>query len=176
MPWVCNPSWVKGLIWVYSVIASGGDSGHVFLLVKIQMSWLLSFPYHLDPKVWHLLWCGQQSQRECERQSFKDWRQKNNSTCNPLQCSCLENPRGGGARWAAIYGVARSRTRLKWLSSSSSKKPMKSACLGLNPASDIYYLRFCSHLTQCLSLLLVTPYKKVLSMWPGPYYRINNHW
>ena len=39
---------------------------------------------------------------------------------NPLQCSCLENPRDGGARWAAIYGVAQSRTRLKRLSSSSS--------------------------------------------------------
>ena len=39
---------------------------------------------------------------------------------NPLQCSCLENPRDGGAWWAAIYGVAQSRTRLKQLSSSSS--------------------------------------------------------
>ena len=39
---------------------------------------------------------------------------------NPLQCSCLENPRDGGARWAAIYGVAQSRTRLKQLSSSTS--------------------------------------------------------
>ena len=39
---------------------------------------------------------------------------------NPLQCSCLENPRDGGAWWAAIYGVAQSRTRLKWFSSSSS--------------------------------------------------------
>ena len=38
----------------------------------------------------------------------------------PLQCSCLENPRDGGAWWAAISGVAQSRTRLKWLSSSSS--------------------------------------------------------
>ena len=38
---------------------------------------------------------------------------------NPLQCSCLENPRDGGAWWAAIYGVTQSRTRLKWLSSSS---------------------------------------------------------
>ena len=37
----------------------------------------------------------------------------------PLQCSCLENPRDGGAWWAAVYGVAQSRTRLKWLSSSS---------------------------------------------------------
>src|SRR5574338_1367179 len=39
---------------------------------------------------------------------------------NPLQCSFLENPRDGGAWWAAVYGVAQSRTRLKRLSSSSS--------------------------------------------------------
>ena len=39
---------------------------------------------------------------------------------NPLQCSCLENPRDGGAWWAAIYGVAQSRTQLKRPSSSSS--------------------------------------------------------
>ena len=39
---------------------------------------------------------------------------------NPLQCSCLENPRDGEAWWAAISGVAQSRTRLKRLSSSSS--------------------------------------------------------
>ena len=32
---------------------------------------------------------------------------------NPLQCSCLENPRDGGAWWAAVCGVAQSRTRLK---------------------------------------------------------------
>ena len=38
---------------------------------------------------------------------------------NPLQCSCLENPRDRGAWWAAVYGVAQSRTRLKWLSSIS---------------------------------------------------------
>ena len=37
---------------------------------------------------------------------------------NPLQGSCLENPRDGGAWWAAVYGVAQSRTRLKRLSSS----------------------------------------------------------
>ena len=46
---------------------------------------------------------------------------------NPLQCSCLENPRDGRAWWAAVwwaavYGVAQSRTRLKRLSSSSSSK------------------------------------------------------
>ena len=45
------------------------------------------------------------------------WRKK----CNPLQYSCLENPMDTGAWWAAVYGVSQSRTRLKWLSSSSSK-------------------------------------------------------
>ena len=39
---------------------------------------------------------------------------------NPLQCSCLANPRDGGAWWAAVYGVAQSRTRLMRLSSSCS--------------------------------------------------------
>ena len=39
---------------------------------------------------------------------------------NPLQCSCLENPKDGGAWWVAVCGVAQSRVRLKQLSSSSS--------------------------------------------------------
>ena len=38
---------------------------------------------------------------------------------NPLQCSCLENPRDRGDWWAAVYGVTQTRTRLKQLSSSS---------------------------------------------------------
>ena len=45
-----------------------------------------------------------------------DLRERNG---NPLQCSCLENPRDGGAWWTAVYGVAQSRTRLKRLSSRS---------------------------------------------------------
>ena len=39
---------------------------------------------------------------------------------NPLQCSCLENPRDGGPWWAAVHGIAQSQTQRKWLSSSSS--------------------------------------------------------
>ena len=42
---------------------------------------------------------------------------------NPLQCSCLENPRDSGVWWAAIYGVAQSQTRLKRLSSSNISTP-----------------------------------------------------
>ena len=44
---------------------------------------------------------------------------------NPLQCSCLENPRDGGAWLAAVYGVAQSRTQLKQLSSSSSSSSIQ---------------------------------------------------
>ena len=46
---------------------------------------------------------------------------------NPLQCSCLENPRDGGAWWAAVYGVAQSQTWLKQLSSSSSSRQTERA-------------------------------------------------
>ena len=41
---------------------------------------------------------------------------------NPLQCSCLEKSRDGGAWWAAIYGITKSWTLLKWLRSSSSRQ------------------------------------------------------
>ena len=55
--------------------------------------------------------------------TFLHWRRK----WQPFQCSCLENPRDGGAWWAAVYGVAQSRTRLKRLSSSSSSSNPDSA-------------------------------------------------
>ena len=41
---------------------------------------------------------------------------------NPLQCSCLENPRDRGTWWAAVFGIAQNRARLKRLSSSSSSR------------------------------------------------------
>ena len=47
---------------------------------------------------------------------------------NPLQCSCLENPRGRGAWWAAVYGVTQSQIRLKRLSSSSSSSRSSLLC------------------------------------------------
>ena len=58
---------------------------------------------------------------------------------HPLQCSCLENPRDGGACWAAVFGVAQSRTWLKWLSSrlSSSNLPLWYVGVLFTP-NDIY--------------------------------------
>ena len=52
---------------------------------------------------------------------------------NPLQCSCLENPRDGGAWGAAISGVAQSWTRLKWLSSSTWLSSLQCRGPGFDP-------------------------------------------
>ena len=57
---------------------------------------------------------------------------------NPLQCSCLENPRDGGAWWAAVCGVAQSQTRLKRLSSSS----ILCACMLMSVISSSCYWSF----------------------------------
>ena len=48
------------------------------------------------------------------------WRPTGEGNGTPLQYSCLENPMDAGVWWATVHGVAKSQTRLKWLSSSSS--------------------------------------------------------
>ena len=70
---------------------------------------------------------------------------------NPLQCSCLENPRDGEAWWAAVYGVAQSQTQLKRLSSSSSSSSSIPLC--------IYTTTY-----LCIHLLMDI---QVASMFPG---------
>ena len=72
---------------------------------------------------------------------------------NPVQCSCLANPRDGGAWWAAVSGVAQSRTRLKRLSSSSSSAYVSVLLSQLIPPSPSpLYTQVCSlclHLYSC---------------------------
>ena len=83
---------------------------------------------------------------------------------NPLQCSCLENPRDGGAWWAAVYRVAQSRTRLKRLSSSS--------MFSLDNFLDLGYSKITSY---CLSpfILVLKPgykhYKLLHSIYNKPF-------
>ena len=60
---------------------------------------------------------------------------------SPLQCPCLENPREGGAWWAAVYGVAQSRTRLKRLSGSSSGSDGKASACNVGDLGSIPGLR-----------------------------------
>ena len=70
---------------------------------------------------------------------------------NPLQCSCLENPRDRGAWWAAHYGVAQSQTRLKQLSSSSSKDTVKQNVIKRKKNLIFFLFDFC--LTHQFKLL-----------------------
>ena len=71
----------------------------------------------------------------------QDWATSLSLSCigegngNPLQCSCLENPRDGGALWAAVYGVTQSRTWLKWLSSYNNVSVLK----GVEITPKAYY-------------------------------------
>ena len=69
---------------------------------------------------------------------------------NPLQCSCLENLRDRGAWWATIYGVAQSRTQLKWLSSryaddttlmAKSEEELKSLLMKVKEESEKFGLK-----------------------------------
>ena len=94
---------------------------------------------------------------------------------NPLQCSCLENPRDGEAWWAAVYGVAQGQTRLKRLSSSSSRTyyfplyklpPSSGSVLLLLPAlCSPHCGSECS--LQSANLLHCFPFKNSLcSLWP----------
>ena len=80
---------------------------------------------HFSTLAWKILWTEEPGRLQ---RVGHDWAISLSLSCtgegngNPLQCSCLENPRDGGAWWAAVCGVAQSRTWLKWLSSSSSSK------------------------------------------------------
>ena len=69
------------------------------------------------------LWVGHDWVTSLSLFTFMHWRRK----WQP-KCSCLENPRDGGAWWAAVYGVTQSWTRLKRLSSSSSSSSSSAKC------------------------------------------------
>ena len=86
---------------------------------------------------------------------------------NPLQCSCLENPRDRGAWWAAVYGATQSRTRLKRLSSSSRQywalDPYGNKChywmgyAGCCLLKSSHVPLPCNWLTLKISVLFLTP-------------------
>ena len=78
---------------------------------------------------------------------------------NPLQCSCLENPRDGGAWWAAVYGVAQNRTRLKWVSSREGKVvlPYKILIFLILNASMLFLVQTSNHfLTKTIQVRMLT--------------------
>ena len=73
---------------------------------------LISGGKNTEWKCWNLNW-----EIEIDMYTRLDIKEIGEGNGTPLQYSCLENPMGGGAWWAAVYGVAQSPTRLKWLSS-----------------------------------------------------------
>ena len=91
---------------------------------------------------------------------------------NPLQCSCLENPRDRGAWWAAVYGVAQSQTRLKQLSSSSSSlhSSDKTHRLGVYLLLSLSLVLSFISCTQCYPRLQV--YSESHSVWKDSQYYI----
>ena len=92
----------------------------------ILRMWEKAMATHSNTLVWKIPWTEEPGglQSMGSLQVGHDW--ATSLSCigegngNLLQCSCPENPRDGGAWWAAVYGFAQSRTRLKWLNSSSS--------------------------------------------------------
>ena len=77
---------------------------------------------------------------------------------NPLQCSCLENPRDGGAWRAFVYGVAQSRTRLKRLSSSSSSSAWS------KPICTLFPTVFAQLTSMCHIFLILTIFQTFSSL------------
>ena len=80
---------------------------------------------HSSTPAWKIPWTEEPGRLQSmgSRRVGHDWTTSLSLSCigegngNPLQCSCLENPRDRGASWAAVHGVVQSRTRLKRLSS-----------------------------------------------------------
>ena len=97
------------------------------------------------------------SPRGCEESDTTEWLHFHFSlSCigegngNPLQCSCLENPRDGGAWWAAVYRGAQSQTQLKRLSSSSSSASPEANVVEKSKKEALSWVLFtfrCSHKT-----------------------------
>ena len=81
---------------------------------------------------------------------------------NPHKCSCLENPRDGGAWWAAVYGVTKSRTRLKWLSSNSSNLAIT---IKKGPTLLIYYPCYFNSAVASGEMIISCSFFPLLTIW-----------
>ena len=107
-----------------SNISSLSHSQHVYHLLCVGMEKAMA--PHSSTLAWKIPWTEEPGRLQSmgSLRVGHDWATSlsriGEGNGNPLQCSCLENPRDGGAWWAAVHGVAQSRTQLKRLSSSSS--------------------------------------------------------
>ena len=114
----------KTIVWLYGCLLAKWYL--CFLIHCLGLSLEKAMATHFSALAWKIPWAEEPSRLQSMRlrRVRHDWATSLFSlSCigegngNPLQCSCLENPRDGGA--CAAYGVAQCQTRLKWLSSSS---------------------------------------------------------
>ena len=137
MPFSRGSSWLRDRTWVSRI------AGRFFTILATQEAFFFPLSYYKGLRIWHarqwhptpVLLSGKSHGRR-SLEGCSPWGREESDTTerfhfhfslscigegngNPLQCSCLENPRDGGAWWAAVYGVAQSQTQLKRLSSSN---------------------------------------------------------
>ena len=111
--------------------------------------------------------------------TFMHWRRK----WQPTPVSCLENPRDRGAWWAAVYGVAQSQTRLKWLSSSSSsmaesEEELKSLLMKVKEESENAGLKLNIQKTKIISSGLIISWQidgKTMETVRDYFFGLQNH-
>ena len=105
----------------------------ISMIVKVKTAKAMAT--HSSTLAWTIPWMKEPGRLQSmwSRRVRHDWATSLSLFPFPLQCSCLENPRDGGAWWAAIYGVTQSWTRLNWLSSCSSSS---SVCMSI-PISQL---------------------------------------
>ena len=112
-----DPSPLRGITWTESLLVRIFESEKAMAPHSSPLAWKIprmEEPGRLQSMgSWRL---GHNWATSLSLFTFMHWRRK----WQPTPCSCLENPRDGGAWWAAIYGVTQSQTWLKWLSSRSS--------------------------------------------------------
>ena len=102
---------IKSSMWSY-IYRFQGDTEKAMTPHSSTLAWKI--PWAEEPG--RLQSMGSRRVTSLSLFTFLHWRRKWQPT--PGESSCLENPRDGGAWWAAVYGVAQGRTWLKWLSSS----------------------------------------------------------
>ena len=118
---------------LFTAICKASPDSHFAFLHFFSVGMEKAMATHSSTLTWKIPWTEEPGglQSMASRRVGHDWATERlhfSLSCigegngNPFQCSCLENPRDGGAWWAAIYWVAQSRTWLKWLSSSSSRQ------------------------------------------------------
>jgi len=149
--------WVQHLMQWSFMKTHGRNFFHILLTSWYAFPAEKAMASHSSTLAWKIPWTEEPGRLQCmgSWRVGHDWATSLSlfTSCigegngNPLQCSCLENPRDGGAWWASVYGVSQSQTWLKRLSSAfQQQQQCFSWTTGLGKSSDIM---------NCMLLLLI---------------------